>query len=61
MNNWTKSSFSEGRDPNCVECRTDQERILLRDSRHPSHGHLAFSGAEWTAFLHALREGDLGR
>jgi hypothetical protein len=36
-----ESSYSGGMD-DCVECRTDQNRVLLRDSRHPAHGQLTF-------------------
>jgi hypothetical protein len=48
---WTKSSYSTGGDANCVECRTEQSRVLLRDTQHRSHGHLEFSAVEWRAFL----------
>jgi hypothetical protein len=57
--NWRKSSYSDGHGGNCVECRTDTGRILLRDSQHPAHGHLTLSAAEWRAFLHAVRDGEL--
>jgi hypothetical protein len=58
---WHKSSYSSGVNNNCVECRSDQDRVLIRDSQHPAHGHLAFPGTEWAAFLCAVREGGLGR
>lgn len=56
---WHKSSYSTGGNANCVECRSDQDRVLVRDSQHPAKGHLAFSGTEWAAFLRAVRNGAL--
>ncbi|WP_046472114.1 DUF397 domain-containing protein [Allosalinactinospora lopnorensis] len=59
MENWRKSSYSGGQNPNCVECRADRERVLVRDTRHREHGHLAFPSAEWRAFLAELRRDTL--
>ncbi|MDS1270732.1 DUF397 domain-containing protein [Lipingzhangella sp. LS1_29] len=56
---WTKSSYSDAHGGNCVECRTDTARVLLRDSQHPAHGHLALSLPEWQAFLRAVWEGEV--
>ncbi|MDS1270731.1 DUF397 domain-containing protein [Lipingzhangella sp. LS1_29] len=56
---WIKSSYSQRGMDNCVECRTDTGRVLLRDSQHPAHGHLTLSTAEWRAFLHAVRDGEV--
>jgi hypothetical protein len=61
MDTWTRSSYSNNSGGECIECRTDQDRVLVRDSQHPAHGHLAFPGTEWAAFLHAVRERGLGR
>jgi hypothetical protein len=51
MDQWTKSSYSGGRNPDCVECRAEESRVLVRDTRHREHGALAFAAAEWRAFL----------
>ncbi|WP_311546332.1 Scr1 family TA system antitoxin-like transcriptional regulator [Streptomonospora wellingtoniae] len=53
QNEWKKSSYSEGGATNCVECRTDSDLALVRDTRHREAGHLAFPLAEWQAFLRA--------
>jgi hypothetical protein len=58
---WKKSTYSNQTGGECVECRSDDGRVLVRDSQHPTHGHLAFPGTEWAAFIHAVREGGLGR
>lgn len=54
MTDWHKSSYSGGSNE-CVEAREHTERIDLRDTKHPDHGHLTFPTPEWTAFLHDLR------
>jgi hypothetical protein len=56
---WQKSSYSGSTSPDCVECRTDQGRVLLRDSQHPDHGYLAVPGPEWRAFLASLANNEL--
>ncbi|MDS1270733.1 DUF397 domain-containing protein [Lipingzhangella sp. LS1_29] len=56
---WTKSSYSQRGESNCVECRTDTGRVFLRDSQHPAHGNLTLSLPEWQAFLRAVREGEV--
>jgi hypothetical protein len=58
---WRKSTYSNQTGGECIECRTTQDHVLVRDSQHPAHGHLAFPGTEWAAFLHAVREGALDR
>lgn len=57
MEHWTKSSYSGGREPNCVECRIDGDRVLIRDTRHRNHGRLSIPRPEWAAFLAELRRG----
>jgi hypothetical protein len=57
---WRKSSYSAAVD-NCVEVADLPVGIAVRDSRNPKLGHLAFPGTEWAAFIHAVREGGLGR
>ena len=54
---WTKSSYSGGNN-NCVEVSkvfaTDPQ-VLVRDSKDPNGGHLAFTGAAWGCFISAIR------
>lgn len=60
MNDWSKSSFSEGRDPNCVECRTAAaDRVDMRDSQHRTLGHLSFPPTEWHALLGSIRRDEV--
>ena len=56
---WRKSSYSDAHGGNCVECRAESTRMLLRDSQHRHDGHLAVPAAEWQAFLHAVRVGEV--
>ncbi|WP_046468086.1 DUF397 domain-containing protein [Allosalinactinospora lopnorensis] len=56
---WRKSSYSTGGSANCVECRTEHERVLVRDTRHRRVGHLDFSAAAWTRFLTAVRRDEV--
>ena len=53
---WYKSSYSMPQGENCVECRAEAGRVLIRDSQHPERGHLAVSAAEWRAFVAAVDE-----
>ncbi len=54
---WVKSSdsFSNG---NCVEVAEDGSRVLVRDSKHPDGPVLAFTRAEWEAFLEGAKGGE---
>ncbi|TDQ52198.1 DUF397 domain-containing protein [Actinorugispora endophytica] len=53
---WRKSSYS-GTNTNCVECaRLPRSATAVRDSKHPDAGHLAFTAAEWSAFLATARK-----
>ncbi|GAB3698435.1 DUF397 domain-containing protein [Nocardiopsis oceani] len=49
-----KSSYS-GVNNNCVEVADLPSGAAVRDSKHPTHGHVPFPAAEWTAFLHSAR------
>ncbi|WP_046471328.1 DUF397 domain-containing protein [Allosalinactinospora lopnorensis] len=52
---WHVSSHSGPENPNCVEYAQLPTSIAVRDSKHPHAGHLSFSGAEWSAFLTAVK------
>ncbi|MEU4285823.1 DUF397 domain-containing protein [Nocardiopsis dassonvillei] len=51
-----KSSYS-GQEPNCVEVADLPCGAAVRDSKHPTHGHLPFPATEWDAFLTIARTG----
>jgi hypothetical protein len=55
---WRKSSYSTA-GSNCVELATAGNDVLLRDSKHPEHGHLTFTGTELAALIAAARAGEL--
>ncbi len=55
-----KSSHS-GTGNACVEIANMNARALVRDSKHPSLGHLTFADTEWSAFLQAIKTGELDR
>jgi hypothetical protein len=55
---WRKSSYSIN-SSNCVELASSGSAVLVRDSKHPEEGHLAFATAELAAFVDAARAGEL--
>jgi hypothetical protein len=56
---WRKSTHSDGTGGNCVEVAETAEAVFVRDTQNRELGHLGFSGAEWGAFLRAVRAGGL--
>ncbi|ASU84017.1 DUF397 domain-containing protein [Nocardiopsis gilva YIM 90087] len=54
---WFKSSYSAGGSNACVEVRISREGIDVRDSVNPTRSTLAFSDAEWRAFLTTVEDG----
>jgi hypothetical protein len=55
---WRTSSYSVG-SQNCVEIATAGPDALLRDSKHPEAGDLAFTRSELAALVAAARAGEL--
>jgi len=53
---YRKSSHS-GQGVNCVEVAESFYGAAIRDSKHAEAGHLAFSPAEWDAFLRGAKAG----
>lgn len=43
----------------CVEVRATGDVVQVRDSKHPDQPPLAFTGAEWGAFVTAAKAGEL--
>ena len=63
MTGWVKSShsFSNG---NCVEVRAagqHGEWVMVRDSKDPAGPQLAFTAADWVAFLRGVNAGEFDR
>ncbi|NYH55739.1 hypothetical protein HNR06_005328 [Nocardiopsis arvandica] len=50
-----KSSYSSAQSQNCVEVADLPCGAAVRDSKHPTKGHLPFPSAEWTVFLRSAR------
>jgi Domain of unknown function (DUF397) len=56
---WRKSSYSGGNESgsNCVEVAGTDGVVAVRDSKDPGVGALAFSPAQWRAFVAAVKAG----
>jgi hypothetical protein len=54
---WKKSSRCAN--GGCIEVAHSDNALLVRDSTDPHSPILAFGGADWTAFLAAVRAGEL--
>ena len=55
---WRTSSYSNGAGGMCVEVAPLGSGMLVRDSKNPAGAVLAFSAAEWDAFLDGARDGE---
>jgi len=53
---WVKSSASSS--TNCLEVRRSGAHMMVRDSKNPDAGALAFTAPEWTAFLAGAKAGE---
>ncbi|WP_017586206.1 DUF397 domain-containing protein [Nocardiopsis ganjiahuensis] len=51
---WRKSSYSGG-GKDCVEVAEASSKTLVRDSKQPELGHLAFASGGWNAFLSSVK------
>ena len=60
---WVKSTYSGGEGGNCVEWApahaARQGLVPVRDSKDPYGPALGFSADAWTAFVTAIRDGEL--
>jgi len=55
---WRKSSHSAGASE-CVETAVlPDERIAVRDSKHPDEAVLIYAPAEWSAFVDGAKAGE---
>lgn len=57
---WRKSSYSSGGNGNCVEVGFGAA-IGVRDTKDRAGGTLEFDRPAWTAFVHAVKGGWIGR
>ena len=55
---WRKSTYSAG-NQTCIEIAEAGDTVMLRDSKHPEHGHLTFGRPELAALIAAARAGEL--
>lgn len=58
--NWRKSKASSG-NQECVEIASTAFTVLVRDSGDPSGAQLAFTSAQWTAFVQHVQSQKPGR
>ncbi|GGP71329.1 DUF397 domain-containing protein [Saccharothrix coeruleofusca] len=55
---WRKSSRSNGQNGACVEMTFAGGKALVRDSKNPAAGLLAFGPAAWRLFTGGARQRD---
>lgn len=55
MSRWVKSRYSNA---DCVEARSIDDAIEVRDSKDPHGPKLRFTRAEWLAFVAGAKDGD---
>ncbi|MFJ7204422.1 DUF397 domain-containing protein [Streptomyces sp. NPDC098789] len=57
---WTKSTYSSD-GGNCLEVASGQliGAVPVRDSKNPTGPALVVTGAQWTAFVNAVKGGQL--
>ena len=56
---WQKSSYSGGSGGQCIEVAAPG-RVLVRDSKNPDGGRLAFSPQAWREFAARIKNGNAG-
>lgn len=53
---WTKSSYSDGADADCVEYLVlTAGEVAVRDSKAPSRGAFVFPTPSWLTFVNAVK------
>ncbi|MEU7278706.1 DUF397 domain-containing protein [Streptomyces sp. NPDC045431] len=57
---WTKSSYSEGGNAQCVETLpVGATELAVRDSKAPEKGAFVFPVSSWTTFVSAVKSYEL--
>lgn len=59
LGGWFKSSHSGGGQGECLEVAHGHTRVPVRDSKHATGPAVVFSAGGWSAFVTAIRSGDL--
>ncbi|SEG70060.1 protein of unknown function [Thermomonospora echinospora] len=54
---WRKSRRSDNGGQNCVEIASAEQAVVVRDSKDPEGGILAFRQSEWSAFAQRIKGG----
>jgi Domain of unknown function (DUF397) len=55
VNDWRKSSYSDGQGGDCVETASGNGVVLVRDTTDRDGGTLAFSAETWQTFVTGLK------
>ena len=55
---WRKSSFSGPNGGNCVEMAETADGVLVRNSRNPNSGSVAFTRSELAAWIAGCKAGE---
>ncbi len=57
---WRKSTYSNNQGGECIEIADDTNGLVpVRDSKDPQGPALVFTADAWTAFISAVKTGDL--
>ncbi|MCC3654177.1 MULTISPECIES: DUF397 domain-containing protein [Streptomyces] len=60
LDSWRKSSYSDNGGGGCIEVSDGHPgRIPVRDSKEPHGPALVFTADRWSAFVAAVKDGDL--
>ena len=52
---WRKSSYSGGSSNACVECGTDADSVLVRDTTNRDGVTLSVTASAWSCFTSAIK------
>ena len=55
MDDWRKSTYSDGNGGQCVEAASGKGTVVVRDTTDRDGGTLAFSAETWQRFVTGLK------
>lgn len=55
MDDWRKSTYSDGNGGQCVEAASGKDAVMVRDTTDRNGGMLAFSAETWQTFVTRLK------
>lgn len=58
---WSKSSFSQGANANCIEVNLAPDAVYVRHSQHPADAVIRYTHTEWDAFTRSVKADELER